>query len=260
MKTDANQEKVILALQRAIVATFDDGRWRELGYLTGSIDIIERHPRLLRSLRWGDDDYAGNVFRVLPHIVGEEAQNLAVIEEFVGLDQWLRENDSSLHAELYDVGQLVPLDEIAERSLRLDITELNRHAGRIRRGIEQDPAQAIGSAKELLETVLKTVLGIEGEEGREDIQALLRRAQRDLDLDPKDVDGTLPGADTLRRTLSNLGQIVVGVAEMRNLYGTGHGRRRARELQVAHARLVVNAATTLATFLLEVAEARRFSA
>ncbi len=57
MKIDANHNKAILALKRAIVATFDDAKWRELGYLTDSIEMISGHPRLLRSLYWGDDDY-----------------------------------------------------------------------------------------------------------------------------------------------------------------------------------------------------------
>ncbi len=66
-----------------------------------------------------------------------------------------------------------------------------------------------------------------------------------------------PGRDTIRRTLSNLGQVVIGVAEVRKLYGTGHGNRyQLRELEIAHARLVVNAAVTIATFLMEIARER----
>jgi len=52
---------------------------------------------------------------------------------------------------------------------------------------------------------------------------------------------------------------VVGVAEMGNLYGTGHGRSSAAELERAHARLVVNAAAMLATFLIEVFTASNWS-
>jgi hypothetical protein len=121
----------------------------------------------------------------------------------------------------------------------------------IRKAIESDPAQAIGSAKELLETTLKAVLGDGNYNRDDDIPALLKSARSKLGLDPKDVDPTLAAAGTIRRTLSNLGQVVVGVAEVRNLHGTGHGRVNSRELEAAHARLVVNAAITLATYLLE---------
>ena len=256
MKAGANPNKAILALKRAIVATFDDGKWRELGYMTDSVEAISRHPRLLRSLYWNDDDYEGNVLAVLPRIIQGDPEKLRIIEEFVNLGKWLRENDPELYTELYDEGAVVPLDEVEAAARALDVVELNRHAARIRRGIRDDPAQAIGSAKELLETVLKSILGIEGERLGDDIQVLLRRAQQELDLEPRAAGEDLHGSETIRRTLSNLGQVVVGVAEVRNLYGTGHGRHRSRELEIVHARLVVNAAITVATFLLEVAQQR----
>jgi hypothetical protein len=256
MKTNVNYNRAILALKRAIVATFDDGKWLELGYLTDSIEIISGHPRLLRSLHWGDDDYEGNVLAVLPRIIGNDPGKLRAIEEFVGLDQWLKENDPALRAEIYDAGEMVSLEEVEQAAKHLDIVELNKHAARIRNGIRDDPEQAIGSAKELLETTLKAVLRIEGERSADDISALLKRAQKELDLDPKAVTDDTPGKETIKRVLSSLGQIVAGVAEVRNLYGTGHGRHRSRALEIAHARLVVNAAITIATFILEVADER----
>jgi len=256
MKTNVNYNRAILALKRAIVATFDDGKWRELGYLTDSIEMISGHPRLLRSLHWGDDDYEGNVLAVLPRIIGNDPGKLRAVEEFVGLDQWLKENDLALRAEIYDAGEMVSLEEVEQAAKHLDIVELNKHAARIRNGIRDDPEQAIGSAKELLETTLKAVLRIEGERSADDISALLKRAQKELDLDPKAVTDDTPGKETIKRVLSSLGQIVAGVAEVRNLYGTGHGRHRSRALEIAHARLVVNAAITIATFILEVANER----
>ncbi len=257
MKPDANRNKVVLAFKKAIEATFDEAMWIELGYLTDSADAITSHRRLLRSLDWNDPDYPANVLQMVPRVLGPNHENLRVAEEFVGLEAWLRENDSSLYEELYSGPGTVTLDEVEGAAEKLGVVELMKHAARIRKGIRDDPEQAIGSAKELLETVLRTVLSDESQKPSEDIPKLLRRAQKELELHPQDVDGKLPGADTIRRTLSNLAQVVVGVAEVRTLYGTGHGRLQARELEVAHARLVVNAAVTLATFLLEVSEARR---
>lgn len=57
---------------------------------------------------------------------------------------------------------------------------------------------------------------------------------------------------------SNLGQISQGMAELRNLYGTGHGKDgRSKGLSPRHARLAVSCATALATFLFEAHEARQ---
>lgn len=243
--------KMIVGLQRAIEATFDRGRWLQLGHLTDSEDAIRSHPRLFSSLEWGDKDYSSCVFDILPTILGPNRENLSTVEEFVGLQDWLQKNDRKLYGELYSPG-LMPLEHIEDASSLLNISELSRHARRIREGIRGDPAHAIGSAKELLETVLRSVIGDHTQKPQADIPTLLKQAQQKLGLDPKSVAGTLPGTDTLFRTLSNLGQIVIGVAELRTLYGTGHGRSRGRDLEIAHARLVVNSAVTVATFLVEV--------
>jgi hypothetical protein len=261
MKDGFKADKAILALQRAIVSTFDDGRWQELGYVLGEHEAIVRHPRLLRSLHWGDPDYGGCVFDILPQLLGHDLGNLEAIEDFVGLQNWLKANQPALYAELYEddneaseVHPVVPLDQCEQVGEIHSVPELGRHAARIRSGLEdgRDPELAIGSAKELLESVLKTVTGDHEQKPVDNIQILLKKAQAELDLDPKGMDAARPGAESLRRTLSNLGQVVIGVAELRNLYGTGHGRSKSLELELAHARLVVNAAISIATFLLEV--------
>lgn len=247
---------MILALKRAIEATFSDGKWLELGYLTDTIDIIKEHPRLLRSLHWGDADYSGNILKILPRILGDDMENLKIVEEFVGLEDWLRKNDSALYAELYS-GTPVPLEEI-ETISTINVLELNQHIARIRRSIPEDPSLAVGSAKDLLETVLKTILARKGlSTARQDIPQLLKAAQKQLGIDPATVAADMPGNETLRRTLNNLAQIITGVTELRNLVGTGHGRVGGAQIDVMHARLVVNAAATIATYLLELLEVQQ---
>lgn len=259
MKKGFNRDRAILALQRAIAATFDQSRWYEFGYHMGNSAIIQDHPRLLRSLSWGDEDYGACIFQVLPILLGDDFQNLKAAEEFVGLKDWLAQNAPELYADLYDDGSIpmISLEQVEQAGTIHDVFELNRHAARIRKAIDDDPEQAIGSAKELLETVLKTLIGDHALKPTDDIPALLKKARSELDLDPKTHVGDSPAADSLRRTLSSLGQVVVGVAEVRNLYGTGHGRSRSQALETAHVRLVVNAAISMATFLLEVWHTRK---
>ena len=47
----------MIQLKSAVVEDFDASNWRELGALTNTIDEVENHPSLLRSLSWGDRDY-----------------------------------------------------------------------------------------------------------------------------------------------------------------------------------------------------------
>lgn len=51
----------ILALGKVIEAVFTSSEWVEIGLLTATDDYIDNHPRLLRSLNWGDNDYKGHV-------------------------------------------------------------------------------------------------------------------------------------------------------------------------------------------------------
>lgn len=83
-----NQMEVVLGqrlieLRERIVSNFDAGHWEEVGLLTGCSEIINRHPRLLRSLSWQDEDYAGNVLTVLRRIVEQDPRTLPSIESYL---------------------------------------------------------------------------------------------------------------------------------------------------------------------------------
>jgi len=73
----------IIALRGKIVSNFDQGNWEEVGLLTGHSKIIDDHPRLLRSLSWNDEDYAGNVLTVLKSIAVRDLPALNVIEKYL---------------------------------------------------------------------------------------------------------------------------------------------------------------------------------
>jgi hypothetical protein len=74
-----DRAELFLALQKAIVSSFDDGDWKELGYESGTIDWIEEHPRLLRSLQWNDPDYGGRVFDALQMLRKNNSRSLDIL-------------------------------------------------------------------------------------------------------------------------------------------------------------------------------------
>lgn len=140
---------------------------------------------------------------------------------------------------------------------RLNLPGLQLQIDRIVASIDTDPAHAIGTAKEMIETTCKSILTARGESYSKsaDVPELVKRTRKVLKLLPEDVSDSARGADTIRQLLSQLGSIAQNVAELRSLYGTGHGKEgKARGLQPRHARLVVGSAATLATFLLETHE------
>jgi len=80
---DLSLGKEILAMKHAIVANFDASHWEEVGLLSGRSDTINRWPRLLRSLQWGDEDYAGNVLSVLRTIAESDLKAFRIIQKYV---------------------------------------------------------------------------------------------------------------------------------------------------------------------------------
>lgn len=133
---------------------------------------ITGHRRLLRSLDWGDDDYAANVREMLRVVLGEPpapagppstrgllglplaaaparsqgpprpaAQrflNLHKVEEFVGLQAWMAEHDPALHDELYGDEDPAVLDDLQAAAKQLGLSDVDAHAARIRRGLRDE--------------------------------------------------------------------------------------------------------------------------
>lgn len=135
-----------------------------------------------------------------------------------------------------------------------DAEHMRNQIKRIESSINVDPALAIGTAKELTESCFKTILGERGVEyGRaDDLPQLGKKVFRALKLLPEGVSDAARGAETIKRLLSNLATVVQGLAEVRGLYGTGHGKDgRARGVSSRHAKLCVGAATALVTFAFE---------
>jgi Abortive infection C-terminus len=135
-----------------------------------------------------------------------------------------------------------------------DAAHIAEQIQRIEVSIDADPALAIGTAKELTESCFKTVLGeLHIEYGtNDDLLKLGKTVFKALKLVPDDVPNSAKGAETIKRLLSNLSTVVQGLAEIRGLYGTGHGRDgRAKGVQPRHARLAVGAASALVTFVFQ---------
>lgn len=137
-----------------------------------------------------------------------------------------------------------------------DPTAIREHLDRIARAIQDDDAaQAIGSAKELIESTAKVVLhelGLEVDD-RSDLPDLVRAAQVAIGVHPTSVAVGPDGSDAIKRILGGATNVAMGLAELRNRgYGTGHGSGRGRVgLRARHARLAVGGAKLWCEFMLD---------
>lgn len=123
-------------------------------------------------------------------------------------------------------GHIASLPSVHEAAAGFDVPELQGQLARLRHAVQDDPGLAIGTAEELVETTCKTILHARGVafDDHADISELVKATRKTLELLPTDVPEAAKGADTIRRLLSNLGTVAQALGELRNLYGTGHGK------------------------------------
>lgn len=137
---------------------------------------------------------------------------------------------------------------------RLDDPQVIReHLRRIDRDLKGDPSGAIGSSKELVESVLKLILddcGVAYSKG-DDLMDLYKKVQRALKLNAEAVPGHKKGSEAAVKTLRALVTTINSLAELRNQIGSGHGRTRHSPALTRHGRLAFNTSVTLVEFLLD---------
>jgi hypothetical protein len=144
---------------------------------------------------------------------------------------------------------------------RIDTAHISQQLTRMEGAVDTDPELAIGTAKEFAESICKTILDDRNvaHDKNDDLPALVKKTAKALKLTPDDIADTARAAATIKKMLNNLGTIVQGSAELRNAYGTGHGKSKTQarsRLKPRHARLAVGAAATLGVFLWETHEER----
>lgn len=133
----------------------------------------------------------------------------------------------------------------------LDAAWMRSEIERLEGAADKDPALAIGTAKDLVETCCKTILTARGVavSPKADLPELTKLLAKELKLVPDDVASYHKGAETVRLILRNLTALTQYLAELRGLYGSGHGRDgRHRGLKPRHARLAIGAAVTFIDF------------
>lgn len=195
----------------------------------------------------------------------EEANK--IVEMLNGLlapDGWELVEKNTISGQIIYGPRRLTSSQHAIRSARKVAQQVNadyvhQQINRMESALESDPELAIGTAKELVETVCHTILDARGKPAADkpDLLPLVRRALEELQLVPDGIADDVKGARSVKAILGNLATIVQGLAELRNLYGTGHGKRgSSKGLTTRHARLAVGAATTLAVFLFDTYNAR----
>lgn len=117
---------------------------------------------------------------------------------------------------------------------------------------KSNPTDTIGKAKELVESCCKTILDNVGETYNKDdsLNDIVDKTINKLNLSPKKIKDSVKASETIRKVLGNMKSIAIGLAELRNPYGSGHGKPATyKGLEERHAKLAIGSAMTLVNFL-----------
>jgi hypothetical protein len=133
------------------------------------------------------------------------------------------------------------------------------HLRRIDAGLSSDPAAAIASSKEMVESACKIILDDYNipYTTKDDLLGLYKETAKALKLNAESVPENVKGSQAAQGALRALVTTVQRLAELRNELGLGHGRSRTSPALDRHARLAFNTASAVAEFLLDTWHARR---
>jgi Abortive infection C-terminus len=204
----------------------------------------------LEAVDWSDPRHVARALRIFGRLMhGYEAQYTEQLRSSLRRDGYVTDPETG------HITSAGPQFAAGSLSGLKDPSAIREQLDRIQRAIADDPALAVGSAKELIESTAKVVLAERGlpVNDKDDLPKLVRRAQQALGLDPSSAAPGPDGTDAVKRILGGVSTIASGLAELRNRgYGTGHGAAGARVgLHARHAHLAVNAAFTWCQLMLD---------
>ena len=146
----------------------------------------------------------------------------------------------NMHHELLDALMGLP---------RVDKKYVAQQVERMSSSVSRDPALAIGTAKEIVETCCKTILNAlgKGAEMSPKLPSLVKATVLVLLNSGRLAPIT---GESGKAIFGALGTLVGGIAELRNVHGTGHGQMHGNDkIGVRQARLAVGAAATICIYL-----------
>lgn len=122
------QGPLIWAIKEAIIECYDASDWIDLGYRTDCQDYVKGHTRLLRSLRFDDDDYPRHVLNSLDHILAADSENLSVLLNDERISDWLLNNRPKLFnkfaAELPTEAVTAPVLKVTSSTVERALTDV----------------------------------------------------------------------------------------------------------------------------------------
>ena len=98
---ESQERKKVGVITRYVLEAFSENDWHLLGQLTGGLSEIQGHPRLLRSLSFGDDDYSSCAAEVLSKIFEKSPDTIDDVIDNYDIDIWYEQKNPQKYRKLF---------------------------------------------------------------------------------------------------------------------------------------------------------------
>ena len=173
-----------------------------------------------------------------------------------GYELYFRYNISSM--PIYGVRKIETGIDIQEKSIQqyLDSEYVLSKVNLMKSMVKTNTDLALGSAKELLEIVCKSILSEKKISYTDDmtLSKLFKETINSVGILESSSASNKEQADrSIRQILSGLNSVIQGVSELRNGYGSGHGKEASfKRLEPQYVEFVVSIVSNIVVFILQI--------
>lgn len=154
---------------------------------------------------------------------------------------------------LKTIGSSHQVENKTEIKKYLNTEYVNKKIDSMNESISNDTELAIGMAKEFIETVCKSILKKHNKtiDKNWNLGQLIKNTYNILDFKPQEANNPEKAENCIIQVLKGTTTMINGITELRNAYGTGHGKEADFvTLESKYARLIVGMVSELVIFFL----------
>ena len=122
---DSLQRKKVTVITKYAAESFSESDWYALGQLSGKLNVITDHPRLFRSLSFGDPEHEYCVAQVLDTIFNEAPSLVADVIDHFDIDLWYQQKDPEKYRRVFQESAVTSADFWNEAQFKLFLSHLS---------------------------------------------------------------------------------------------------------------------------------------
>lgn len=123
--------KKIAVITSYVQESFSESDWHALGQLTGQLTLISKHPRLFKSLSFGDDDYAFCAAEVLDSVFHANETTINEVIDHFDIDLWYQQKSPEKYQRLFSTVALTTADFWKNGFFRVFISHISANKSRM---------------------------------------------------------------------------------------------------------------------------------